>query len=229
MARDEHLLDATPARGAALRIYRWAEPTLSLGYFQSFAEVARLPDDVSGLPAVRRLTGGGAILHDREITYCLVLDRSHALGRSAPADLYRVAHECWRDALREGNIETELAPDSFPLPTPRSGPFFCFERPGRTDLLLDGTKLLGSAQRRAADRVLQHGSLILERRFASHPGADLGGPPEAAVDRWIDRFVCLVSDALGFSPIESTWTAEMLADVAVRRARYADPTWTQRR
>jgi lipoate-protein ligase A len=158
-----------------------------------------------------------------------VLDDSLPVGRQPPVALYRLAHQCWRDALARNGPRAELAPDHFPLPTPRSGPFFCFERPGRTDLILDGKKLLGSAQRRIPGRVLQHGSLLLGRRFPSHPGADLGGPAPAVVAGWIDGFVQRLAAALGLECRQASWSVEQLEDIERRRRRYADPAWTRRR
>src|SRR5262249_44203157 len=67
MAADEVLLEAASRGTASLRFYTWAEATLSLGYFQPAAE--RLP----GLPWVRRASGGSALVHDQELTYCLAL------------------------------------------------------------------------------------------------------------------------------------------------------------
>ncbi len=68
MAVDEALLeDAALERRCWLRFYRWQEPTLSLGYFQSYADRRQHPAS-SGCPAVRRTSGGGAILHDAEVT-----------------------------------------------------------------------------------------------------------------------------------------------------------------
>ena len=229
MARDEHLLDDEAGRPASLRIYAWKPPTISLGCFQRFAQVAELPHDVRDLPIVRRQTGGGAILHDREVTYCLVMDDSVALARQSPAAAYRLVHECWQAALAESGIVTELAPDSFPLPSPRSGPFFCFEKPGRTDLLLNGRKLLGSAQRRTRGRVLQHGSLLLDGRFASHPGAHLNSPGKALLAGWIESFVGQLAERLELTPTTAEWTSDQLADVAESRAKYASDEWTRRR
>ncbi len=229
MARDEHLLHSQTWRPAVLRLYAWAPATISLGCFQRFDAVAALPPDVRDLPVVRRPTGGGAILHDREITYALMLDESLPAARRGPAEAYRLAHTCWMRAIADGGPVCALAPDSFPLPSPRGGPFFCFEKPGRTDLLIGGAKVLGSAQRRTAAGVLQHGSLILGRRFASHPGADLGDPPAERVSRWIERFVATLADALELSPRAAHWTEEALRDVEVRRNVYAGADWTQRR
>lgn len=229
MARDEHLLNCNVVQPAAVRIYGWNPPTISLGCFQRFARTVELPEDLRGLAIVRRATGGGAILHDREVTYCLVMDDSVAVARESPSAAYRMVHECWRAALAESGIVTELAPDSFPMPSPRSGPLFCFEEPGRADLLLDGVKLLGSSQRRSGGRVLQHGSLLLGRRFASHPGGHLNDPAGEAVAAWTDAFLRRLAEQLGLTPRESDWTCDQLTDVARRRVRYADDAWTRRR
>ncbi len=243
MARDEHLLHNPDIAPAALRVYGWSPPTISLGYFQRFEDVARLPDEVQGLAVVRRQTGGGAILHDREVTYCLVIGADLPVARRAPDALYRLAHQAWAEALRTGGRDTQMAPDSYPMPSPRTGPFFCFEKPGRTDLMIDGGKLLGSAQRRmprvpedhqgrpagVAGRVLQHGSLLLGRRFAAHPGHDLGEPPPAAVEQWVSEFINRVARALALDPEPASWSADQLADVSRRRERYAGDAWTRRR
>jgi len=229
MARDEALLHADTFRPAVLRLYAWAPPTLSLGYFQQADDLAALPPAIRGLPVVRRLTGGGAILHDREVTYCLVLDDSVPLARQSPLALYEAAHTAWRDALAADGLAADLAPPDFPLPTPRTGPFFCFAKPGRTDLVFEARKVLGSAQRRVSGRVLQHGSLLLAQRFPGHPGADLGDPPPAVVARWTARFEERLADALGLVRRPADWTPDLLADVAARRAKYADAAWTRRR
>lgn len=229
MARDEHLLYAEDLRPAALRLYGWDPPTLSLGYFQRYADIARLPAEVRGLAVVRRNTGGGAILHDREVTYCLVVDETIPAATQSPGVLYRLVHACWRTALALDGPATEMAPDSFPSPTPRTGPFFCFEKPGQTDLLVAGRKVLGSAQRRVPGRVLQHGSLLLGRRYAAHPGADLGMPAAETVARWSEAFVSALARALELDVMEASWGPAQLADVALRRARYAGDEWTRQR
>ncbi len=228
MARDEHLLYCAAIAPAAVRIYAWSTATLSLGYFQRRAAIDELSEHLRALPRVRRLTGGGAILHDQEITYSLVASDALPIARRAPADLYALVHEAWRSALLTGGVVTQLAPDSFPLPSPRSGPFFCFARPGRTDLLLGGEKLLGSAQRRIPGRVLQHGSLILGKRFAEHPGAALQ-LAAATSSGLVDAFLELLAGALQLTPRAQTWTAEQLHQIAARRQRYKDDAWTNMR
>lgn len=229
MARDEHLLHSDVYRPAAIRIYAWAPPTISLGCFQRFAQVAELSAEVRELAVVRRPTGGGAILHDREVTYCLVVDDSLPIARQPPVTLYRLVHELWRDALAADGQSSEMAPDHLPMPSPRNGPFFCFQEPGRTDLIVGHDKLLGSAQRRIPGGVLQHGSLLLGRRFAAHPGADLGDPEPQRVARWIDAFLQRLARSLALEPRTGQWTLEQLADIEQRRQHYASAAWTRRR
>lgn len=96
-------------------------------------------------------------------------------------------------------------------------------------MLLDGRKLLGSAQRRIPGAVLQHGSLLLGRRFAAHPGADLGEPAAAAVAGWTEVFIQRLAEALELVACPAAWTPEQLADAARRRAVYAGDAWTRRR
>ena len=80
MAVDEVLLDRVQEHAApCLLIYGWIEPTLSLGYFQTYSD-RRQHAASRHCAAVRRLTGGGAILHDNEITYSIVLPRDHSLA-----------------------------------------------------------------------------------------------------------------------------------------------------
>lgn len=229
MARDEHLLYSPELRPGALRLYGWNPPTLSLGYFQQYAQLARLPEELRGLAVVRRITGGGAILHDAEITYCLALDTTVPVAAQSPVALYRLVHTCWQHVLAGSGWDLQLAPDDYPLPTPRTGPFFCFEKPGRTDLVLGPRKVLGSAQRRLPHRVLQHGSLLLQQRFAAHPGAHLGAPPPAVAERWRAAFIARLGHALGLAPRTARWEPDQLADIATRRRLHASDAWVQRR
>ncbi len=229
MARDEHMLYESSLRPAALRLYAWAPPTISLGCFQRHEDLTRLPAALRHLPVVRRCTGGGAILHDRELTYCLTLDDSLAAGRLGPVALYRLIHHLWRDVLAAEGRPVRLAPDWLPGPAPRGGPFFCFEQPGRTDLLLGEGKVLGSAQRRIPGRTMQHGSLILGRRFEAHPGADLGDPSPEELERWIAAFQQGLARELGLELRPAAWTPQRLVDVRQRRARYASDEWLRRR
>lgn len=229
MARDESLLYDIELAPAALRLYRWEPATISLGYFQRLGDLSTQPAEIRALPVVRRTTGGGAILHDREITYALVVDDTLPFGRVGPTGLYQLAHRAWADVLRAAGVECDTAPDDAPLPSPRSGPFFCFETPGRTDLLLDGRKLLGSSQRRIPGRVLQHGSLMLDQRYAAHPGARLPDPAGVDAEAWGRAFATRVAQAMELRLAPREWSPRQMVDVDARRARYASPEWTAKR
>ena len=108
MARDEALLRLQPESPPTLRFYRWERATLSLGYFQPFDDVRSLPAELRGLPVVRRLTGGGAIVHDRELTYSLVLPRGHRLLADGATALYGVMHDVLIDALARFGLTARL-------------------------------------------------------------------------------------------------------------------------
>ena len=159
MAVDGLLLEKAVAYGTcALRWYRWEEPTLSLGHFQ------RLDDPLiegrfADLPRVRRLSGGGAILHDQELTYSCAIGPKHPLA-GRPAALYERMHAAIIGVLADFGIalqprgRTDLAHDAN---------FLCFHRLDANDLVYGADKVLGSAQRRRRGAVLQHGSLVLRR------------------------------------------------------------------
>ncbi|MFH5804268.1 biotin/lipoate A/B protein ligase family protein [Alienimonas sp. DA493] len=160
MAADAALLDAAAAGTAGGRWYRWSEPTLSLGHFQKGTDLdeATLPD----LPRVRRLSGGGAIVHHHEWTYALAVPRGHRLA-ARPEQFYEAVHAELIAALAAVGVTARLrgkgAGDG-PEPT------LCFLRSDPRDVVTtaaDGAvrKIVGSAQRRRKGAVLQHGSLLV--------------------------------------------------------------------
>lgn len=141
-----------------LRFYRWSRPTLSLGYFQSLAERSRHRESHS-IDVVRRATGGGAIVHDCELTYSLTMAASARSTGGSPW-LYQTVHHAFIGALHsEGIIASRYGCP----PAVRTGPepFLCFQRRTPDDVVVSGYKILGSAQRRGANGLLQHGSLLL--------------------------------------------------------------------
>ncbi|NQU76230.1 MAG: hypothetical protein HQ546_07960 [Planctomycetes bacterium] len=100
MAVDGCLLAQAALGGPGLlRLYRWTTATLSLGYFQHYDDPARQSGPLAELPVVRRCTGGGAILHADELTYCMALPTDHPLAGRTPADLYVWMHERIAEAV----------------------------------------------------------------------------------------------------------------------------------
>jgi lipoate-protein ligase A len=158
MAVDESLLQSAIERDVAtFRWYRWREPTVSLGYFQSkdeFTHQARF----SSLPCVRRLTGGGALVHDHELTYSLSLPASQR-WYERPMELYRVVHGAFISILAQRGV---LVRYRGVTQKDGAGTFLCFSRQDENDLVLGEHKVLGSAQRRRRGAILQHGGLLLQ-------------------------------------------------------------------
>lgn len=157
MAVDEVLLEAAASSGdCTLRIYEWDQATVSLGYFQSDADPS-LDDRFPGLPKVRRLSGGGAILHHHEVTYSITIADGHALAVS-PAVLYEEVHRRVIALLAEWGVASRLRGEPLKFETE---PFLCFSRGDVRDIVIGRHKIMGSAQRRRRGAVLQHGALLL--------------------------------------------------------------------
>ncbi len=162
MALDEALLDAVAdnRETAYLRTYSWTIPTLTLGYFQRVAEVQRDPRWRS-VPVVRRLTGGGAIWHHHELTYALILPAGYPRSRPNTA-LYRAVHGAIAETLAEVGVPVDRRTHTAPRETAnRMRPFLCFSDRDPEDLVCQGFKLVGSAQRRRSGAILQQGSILL--------------------------------------------------------------------
>jgi lipoyl(octanoyl) transferase len=159
MATDEYLLEAALSDGLkAVRMYRWEEPTVSLGYFQDSDDEA-LSTTFQNLAAVRRLSGGGAILHHHELTYSFVIPADDPLTQ-IPTELYGRVHKAIIDVLRDFGADCSMRGEDN---AKSDEPFLCFVRGDRHDIHCNGHKVVGSAQRRRKGAVLQHGSIILER------------------------------------------------------------------
>ena len=157
MAVDEALLESSMESGSAtLRWYRWREPTVSLGYFQMENELANA-GRLNELPRVRRLSGGGALVHDRELTYSLTLPATQQV-LERPIELYDIVHRAFIKVLNSRGAPVQLRGLTIKQ---KNEPLLCFTREDEHDLILFGHKILGSAQRRRRGAVLQHGGLLL--------------------------------------------------------------------
>jgi lipoate-protein ligase A len=156
MAVDEALLRSAQ-RGAAptLRFYSWDGAWLSLGFAQKLDAPRRAACRAAGVGIVRRATGGRAVLHGADLTYAVAAPVA-ALPPGLDATYARIG-SALRQALAQLGVPAEPAaagPES-----PGAGGFDCFQSPAAHEICARGRKLAGSAQRRAAGGVLQHGSL----------------------------------------------------------------------
>jgi lipoate-protein ligase A len=229
MAVDEGLLVSAADDGQpSLRFYQWSEPTVSLGYFQRSADRTRHTPSL-GCHAVRRATGGGAIVHDHDLTYSLVLPLGDRWSAAATG-LYRQAHTALVTALAAWGVKAFLRSGG-DAATDRD-PFLCFLRQARGDVIAGRVKIAGSAQRRAKRAILQHGSVLLHRS-ASAP--ELPGIEELTGVRidgreLANRWSTALSEQLGVQ-----WVPTALGRTERDRARllvqqrFGRVDWTHRR
>lgn len=227
MAFDEALLEAAATRGeTSLRIYRWSEPTLSLGYFQKELP-PDLPAILRGLPCVRRLSGGGAILHHHEWTYSCALPKRHPLaGRTE--DLYDAVHAALLRAFARLGVSAATRGTS---DHEADGRFLCFERGDARDILVAGRKVVGSAQRRRKGTVLQHGSVVLRTSpFAPHIPGLADRVPDLPEDSCFaaSEFVNEIREAIfAAEPAESPHPADLQFASAAAVGYDVQPTSTR--
>lgn len=148
---------------SSLRLYGWSPPAISTGYFQN-AEQARLEKKID---VVRRLTGGGAILHDKELTFCLVTVLGNSPVPENVSSSYEVISHAVINGLKTLGIDARIrgsgnSVKSSSKVSVRKEAFFCFSRPSKYDIVYDGKKLAGSAQRRKNGVLLHHGSILID-------------------------------------------------------------------
>ncbi|HUA38449.1 MAG TPA: hypothetical protein VMA35_08680 [Candidatus Sulfopaludibacter sp.] len=153
MALDEALLEAMPRlQKPVLRFYGWTEPAATFGYFQKYAEVERI---TPLRPLIRRPTGGGIVPHDADWTYSLAFPPAHEWHSLKAEESYRRVHEWIQSAFAGLDIITSLAPSGHHV----SPPAVCFVGHVKFDLLWQGKKIAGAAQRRNRLGLLIQGSV----------------------------------------------------------------------
>lgn len=154
MARDASVLRALDEGTGVptVRIYGWIEPTISIGHLQNGA-----PFLASGMPVVRRVTGGRAVVHWSEVTYSVAGLVDDPLFEGGIMGAYSVICKCMIAALADSGVNASYSPGA----PGRERNEACFHSPSRYEVLVDGRKLVGSAQRRLKRAFLQHGSILM--------------------------------------------------------------------
>ena len=149
MAVDEVLLRTAAERGRVLlRVYSWLKPAVSIGYFQRF------PSELAGkFEVVRRPTGGGLAYHGDDTTFTVVAPPGHRLHKLTTAEAYCVIHKAVAAALTRKSEISNLKS------RPARGAYECFQQLVAGDVVADGRKLAGGAQRRNRDGMLHQGSI----------------------------------------------------------------------
>lgn len=181
MRLDELLLEraVNGERVPTLRLYTWDPPAVSLGRFQDRetavkAEACRR----LGIDIVRRTTGGRAVLHQQELTYSVVSLTDNTLFPQDVLGTYKVIAMGLLAALRNLGIEAEMVSRSnrhAGLVKKKAKDPSCFSSPSWYELLVNGKKIIGSAQRRVSGAFLQHGSILIKRDPALEAAVIPGG------------------------------------------------------
>ena len=239
MALDEAMLLTAADEGVTLvRLYQWACPSVSFGRNQRTEGIYDVNRCQSlGVPAVRRLTGGRALLHGREVTYAVA-----APSRTAPTlrGGYEAINDVLLSALQALGIDAKRAAPATRTPSPGLAP--CFETPSAGELVVHGRKIVGSAQHRDARAFLQHGSILLAddqgilNELALVPLPIV--PPPATLGGLIpgidtETVIAAITDALravaSGGIVVSSETDIPLHHLRTALTRYRDPLWTWRR
>ncbi|EMT47179.1 lipoate--protein ligase family protein [Anoxybacillus flavithermus] len=168
MALDEALLEwhSEGKIPPTIRFYGWNPPTLSIGYFQKVEkEIDMKAVKTYGLGFVRRPTGGRGVLHDRELTYSVIVSEAHPAMPQTVTEAYRVISQGILEGFRFLGLDAYFAvpkteEEKADLKNPRSA--VCFDAPSWYELVVEGRKVAGSAQTRQKGVILQHGSILLD-------------------------------------------------------------------
>ena len=260
MARDEAIGRAVAARLSppTLRLYAWDPPCVSLGRHQSLLSVDAMGCTLRGYQIVRRPTGGRAVLHTDELTYSVIARSDTPLVMGSVLDSYLRLSLGLAGGLARLGIQVETAPETNHVGPDASAA--CFEVPSAYEIVARPQrepnaglrKLLGSAQCRRADYVLQHGSLplcgdltrlvdcltfdkeaerqALRRSLSEHAATvhEILGHEvtlEEAASAMAEGFAAALGLDLvpgELSETEESWSAELA------RSKYGHPEWTEK-
>ena len=228
-----------------MRFYAWHPSCISLGQAQRTRSVDLAACQTDGVDVVRRPTGGLAILHTDEFTYSISLPIGHPIAEGDVMTSYRRIAEAIVAALKRMGVSDANA-DRVAKEDKAKGPV-CFEAPSDYEVVGGGKKLVGSAQWRRVDGVLQHGSLPLcgdiarickylvgapapeeVRTHAGTLGEMLGRevPWEEVAAAWRDAFAGILDIDFQSGALSEP---ELLATQELLAARYANDGWTLRR
>ncbi len=230
MAIDDALLNADlPAQTAVLRLYQWKPACTSLGYFQPLQQ--RQSHQASAhTDCIRRASGGGAIVHDHELTYSFVFPL-HQLTSAQISGVYDLFHDSLIRLFQGLGISATKCVDPPAVPKGEQ-PFLCFQRRAPGDVLIHQFKVVGSAQRRNRTHVLQHGSILLKQSTAAPelPGIlELTHVDLTSLD-WVTNWLADLSDIFQcqISSYSLTYEQLKMAD-KVEKERFLNQKWLQRR
>jgi lipoate-protein ligase A len=254
MAVDESILEhiGRNASNPTLRLYAWTPACLSLGHAQPFADVDMTRLNDHGWEVVRRATGGRAILHTDELTYSVIAPLNEPRVEGGVLESYNRLAQALLLAVQKLELPVEMKESVAQDAILRNNNPVCFEVPSTYEITVNGKKLIGSAQARKKEGVLQHGSLPLTgdltricqalvfenesaRTIASQRLLERATTVESALGRGVSwdeaaqAFVKAFEAQLGLSlksgelsESESKRVEELVEE------KYAHPSWTER-
>lgn len=147
------------------RIYRWDPYCISLGYHQKIDEINRAECEKRGYELVRRETGGRAVFHSEELTYSMIIPKNSRFYSDSILEVYnRISTVLVKALIASGvhnaALEKGKAPDFKELYKDKISSI-CFSSTSTYEVVIGNKKLVGSAQKRLKDSVLQHGSILV--------------------------------------------------------------------
>lgn len=256
MALDEALLNSVE-RGESspvLRLYRWEPATVTLGYFQQGRDVVNLEACREfGYSVVRRITGGRAVLHDHEVTYAVISPEQNEVFPGGVAQNYHVIADVLHATFCSFGLQTEISSGRKEVVSADSVQrSSCFTAPALSELVFNGKKMTGSAQKRLTTAFLQHGSIPIsidaEKLYLSlNTGdtVDLNRRVAKLADRigwmnrWLEKPVSIVdveqslinnfSKSVSIDFINDEPTPVEIADAErLLKEKYTNPEWILR-
>ena len=215
MACDEALCDSVRAGSEpVVRFFQWEPAALSFGYSQRIGREVLIADVLrDGIGVVRRITGGRGVFHADELTYSVICRQDDPVAQGGITATYTRISQGLAEGLQSLGVDAELTRHVDPAVPPRAqnATLPCFGSAARAEIVIENRKLIGSAQHRMKDLMLQHGSIPLgprHKEIVKYLNAD---------DRTLKRFR-QVLDTSTISLEEAGWTggtgelASVLAD-----------------
>jgi lipoate-protein ligase A len=209
------------------RLYGWSRPTLSLGYFQASAASRAYPQ-LGELAWVRRPSGGAALVHHHEVTYALALPPGAPWQKMGESWLHRM-HTLLADALASVGVPVKICGRH---EEKKLGDVLCFLHHTPGDLLIDGAKVVGSAQRKQRGALMQHGSILLAATpwTPQLPGIrELTGATLSA-EMLSDALIEQLAKQTGWQLVASEWTPKERQRIdELAAGKYSQSAWNSKR
>ena len=161
MAIDEAMLFAQKTSvQPTLRFYDWLQPAFSFGYFQRISEEVDVSAcDAHGIELVRRMTGGGTVIHGWDVTYTIIVPHGAGMFPKDISAAYCAISDCLINGLQRLGVDVV---HQIEKPIAGNAPNICLTNPAQYDTLLDGKKIAGVSQRRNQAGVMYQGYIALD-------------------------------------------------------------------